>query len=66
MCRVAEILERKGEITNSVALWKAARPLFERSSQTKDIARIDAKLVAVDSEMLEQKLQKLMDLTVPD
>ncbi|KAJ7259417.1 hypothetical protein C8J57DRAFT_1640206 [Mycena rebaudengoi] len=65
MCRIAEI-ERKGEITNSIALWKAARPLFKRSSQTKDIARIDAKLVAVDSEMLEQKLQKLMELTVSE
>ncbi|KAJ7257057.1 hypothetical protein C8J57DRAFT_1235336 [Mycena rebaudengoi] len=65
MCRIAEI-ERKGEITNSIALWKAARPLFKRSSQTKDIAWIDAKLVAVDSEMLEQKLQKLMDLTVSE
>jgi hypothetical protein len=46
----------------AVGLWKAARPLFERSSQMKDIIKLDAKLAEVDSTVLveyEEKLQHL-------
>jgi hypothetical protein len=52
----------------AVGLWKAARPLFERSSQMKDIIKLDAKLAEVDSAVLiqyEEKLQHLSKLYVP-
>ncbi|KAJ7278980.1 hypothetical protein C8J57DRAFT_1573985 [Mycena rebaudengoi] len=49
MVRIADILNIRGEVMNAVELWKAARPLFERSSQMKDIIKIDAKLVEVGS-----------------
>jgi precorrin-2 methylase len=52
----------------AVELWKTARPLFERSSQTKDIIKIDAKLAEVDSAVLakyEEQLQQLSELHVP-
>jgi hypothetical protein len=52
----------------AVELWKKARPLFERSSQMKDIVRIDSKLAEVDSAVLveyEEQLQQLSDLHVP-
>ncbi|KAJ7267734.1 hypothetical protein C8J57DRAFT_1717316 [Mycena rebaudengoi] len=66
MVRIADILNNCGEVIKAVELWKAARPLFERSSQRKDLARIDAKLAEVDSATwlkYENKLQR--ELHVP-
>jgi hypothetical protein len=52
----------------AVELWKAARPLFERSSQMKDITLIDAKLAKIGPVVLvkyEKHLQGLSELYVP-
>jgi tetratricopeptide (TPR) repeat protein len=68
MVRIADILNNHGEVMKAVELWKAARPLFERSSQMKDIVKIDAKLAEVDSIILvkyEEQLQQLSELHVP-
>ncbi|KAJ7245539.1 hypothetical protein C8J57DRAFT_1679566 [Mycena rebaudengoi] len=65
MVRIADILNNRGEVMNAVELWKAARPLFKRSSQMKDIFNIDAKLAAVDSVEYEEQLQQLSELHVP-
>jgi hypothetical protein len=61
MVRIADILEEK-DIFKSVGLWKAARPLFERSSQVKDITCIDVKLAAVDAVILEEHKRQLVRL----
>ncbi|KAJ7261933.1 hypothetical protein C8J57DRAFT_1633369 [Mycena rebaudengoi] len=69
MVRIADILNNFGELMKAIQLWKAARPLFERSSQMKDITKIDAKLAAVDSAVLaecEKQLQQVVELNVPD
>ncbi|KAJ7257841.1 hypothetical protein C8J57DRAFT_1516717 [Mycena rebaudengoi] len=68
MVRIADILNTQGEVMKAIELWKAARPLFERSSQTKDIIRIDANLATVDFSVLaasEKQLQQLKKLHVP-
>ncbi|KAJ7266809.1 hypothetical protein C8J57DRAFT_1618244, partial [Mycena rebaudengoi] len=68
MVQIADILNSRGEVMKAVGLWKAARPLFERSSQRKDITKLDAKLAEVDSAVLveyEEKLQHLSELCVP-
>ncbi|KAJ7264333.1 hypothetical protein C8J57DRAFT_1230802 [Mycena rebaudengoi] len=68
MGRIAEILNNRGEVMKAVDWWKAARPLFEQSSQMKDISRIDAKLAEADSAILdeyEEHLQRLSELHVP-
>ncbi|KAJ7238162.1 hypothetical protein C8J57DRAFT_1246581 [Mycena rebaudengoi] len=68
MVRIAGILNNRGEVMKAVELCKAARPLFERSSQTKDVIKIDAKLAKADSAVLveyEQQLQRLSELHVP-
>ncbi|KAJ7242259.1 hypothetical protein C8J57DRAFT_1477473 [Mycena rebaudengoi] len=68
MVRIADILNNCGEVMKAVELWKAARPLFKRSSQMKDIIKIDARLAEVDSafvEEYEQQLQRLSELHVP-
>ncbi|KAJ7264239.1 hypothetical protein C8J57DRAFT_1512313 [Mycena rebaudengoi] len=57
MVRIADILNGCGEVMKAVELWKAARPLFKRSSHIKDIIKIDAKLAEVDSAVLEDALE---------
>jgi hypothetical protein len=67
MVRMADILQACGEVIKAVGLWKAARPLFERSSQMGDIVMIDAKLAEVDSAVLveyEEQLKHLSELHV--
>ncbi|KAJ7282448.1 hypothetical protein C8J57DRAFT_1463155 [Mycena rebaudengoi] len=68
MVQIGDILNNHGEVMKAVELWKAARPLFERSSQMKDIFKIDGKLAEVDSVVLaeyEEHLQHLSELHVP-
>ncbi|KAJ7124359.1 hypothetical protein C8R44DRAFT_917012 [Mycena epipterygia] len=42
MIRLGDIAMQSGNLVKAVDLWKEARPLFERSSQVKDIAQIDS------------------------
>ncbi|KAJ7234115.1 hypothetical protein C8J57DRAFT_1575548 [Mycena rebaudengoi] len=68
MVQIADILNNHGEAMKAVELWNAARPLFERSSQMKDMVNIDAKLAKVDSAVLAEyaeQLQRLSELHVP-
>jgi hypothetical protein len=68
MVRIADIWNGCGEVLKAVGLWKAARPLFERSSQAKDVARIDANLAKVEASILEnnqRRLLQLAELNVP-
>jgi tetratricopeptide (TPR) repeat protein len=68
MVCIADIVNNHGEVMKAVNLWKAARPLFEQSSQMQDITRIDAKLAEIDSAILakyEEQLQYLSELPVP-
>jgi hypothetical protein len=51
-----------------VDFWDAARPLFERSSQTKQMQDIDERLESVDKNVLEQhrrNLAHLMEINAP-
>ncbi|KAJ7715241.1 hypothetical protein B0H16DRAFT_1701747 [Mycena metata] len=48
MLRLGDLAQKRGEITKAVELWTSARPLFERSLQTKDVAAIDMRLVALE------------------
>ncbi|KAJ7241125.1 hypothetical protein C8J57DRAFT_1561780 [Mycena rebaudengoi] len=67
MVQIADTLNSCGEVMKAVGLWKAARPLFERSSQMKDIIKLDAKIAEVDSAVLAEyeNLKHLSDLGVP-
>ncbi|KAJ7207371.1 hypothetical protein C8J57DRAFT_1258140 [Mycena rebaudengoi] len=65
--QIADILNNRGEVIKAVELWKAARPLFKRSSQMIDIVKIDAKLAEVNSVVLveyEEQLKRLLELHV--
>ncbi|KAJ7119076.1 hypothetical protein C8R44DRAFT_188500 [Mycena epipterygia] len=47
MVHLGDITEQKGDLDKAVDFWKAAQPLFERSSQTKDGAQIAIRLASV-------------------
>ncbi|KAJ7263754.1 hypothetical protein C8J57DRAFT_1470563 [Mycena rebaudengoi] len=68
MVRIADIWNSRREVLRAVGLWKEARPLFERSSQAKDVARIDVKLTKVEVSILEnykRQFLQLAELNVP-
>ncbi|KAJ7728887.1 hypothetical protein B0H16DRAFT_1428417, partial [Mycena metata] len=48
MTRLGDLAQRNGEHKEAAELWKSARPLFERSLQTQDVAQIDSRLAALD------------------
>ncbi|KAJ6618137.1 hypothetical protein B0H10DRAFT_1947756 [Mycena sp. CBHHK59/15] len=56
MVHVASIIEQQGDIAKAMELWRAAKPLFQRSSQAQEVAWLDTKITAVDSGVIGQKL----------
>jgi hypothetical protein len=48
LLRLGDLANRRGNFSNATELWTAARPLFERSSQAKDVAQIDARLADLE------------------
>ncbi|KAJ7754210.1 hypothetical protein DFH07DRAFT_1029615 [Mycena maculata] len=49
MLRLGDISRQHGNIYKAIGLWQAARPLFERSSQMKQVANIDQRLYSSDN-----------------
>ncbi|KAF8207366.1 hypothetical protein K438DRAFT_1962295 [Mycena galopus ATCC 62051] len=48
MRTMGEINFGRGEISKASALWKDAKPLFERSLQSKEVAEMDTRLVKIE------------------
>ncbi|KAJ7241382.1 hypothetical protein C8J57DRAFT_1477757 [Mycena rebaudengoi] len=67
MIRMAEIFEQRTEIRKTIDLLQSACPLYERSSQEKDIIKIDVKLRGMGAvpKDNENPLQQLAQLNVP-
>ncbi|KAJ7083785.1 hypothetical protein C8R44DRAFT_862383 [Mycena epipterygia] len=63
MLRLGDIAKHRGDLVKAVELWKEARPLFERSSQAKDILQIDTRLASVDPVMLDMHQERLAVLS---
>lgn len=53
MLCLGDISQGNGDWLKAVQLWMAARPLFERSSQAKQVAVIDEKLAIISGDVLE-------------
>ncbi|KAJ7131134.1 hypothetical protein C8R44DRAFT_904167 [Mycena epipterygia] len=51
MLRLGDIEKNRGDSVKAAELWRGARPLFERSSQAKDVAKIDTRLALVEQEI---------------
>jgi zona occludens toxin (predicted ATPase) len=48
MIRLGDLAEGQGCLSEAIAFWEEARPLFERSLQAKDVAQIDTRLSTVE------------------
>ncbi|KAJ7103811.1 hypothetical protein C8R44DRAFT_858900 [Mycena epipterygia] len=53
MLRLGDIAKQRGHLVKAVDYWKQSHPLFEQSSQAKDIVQIDTRLASVDPAMLD-------------
>ncbi|KAJ6488726.1 hypothetical protein DFH09DRAFT_1455546, partial [Mycena vulgaris] len=51
MLRLGDISKQDGDMLQAMELWKTARPLFERSSQAKQIAQVDDRLLNIPLEL---------------
>ncbi|KAJ7848301.1 hypothetical protein B0H13DRAFT_1906830 [Mycena leptocephala] len=68
MIRLGDISKEHGNLLKAVELWGTARPLFERSSQVKEVKHVDERLTSVSEHVLEQhrkNLARLAELSVP-
>jgi hypothetical protein len=59
MLHLGDISRGDGDLLKAVEFWEAARPLFERSSQAKQVENIDGRLVGVGGHALGQHKKKL-------
>ncbi|KAF8166901.1 hypothetical protein K438DRAFT_1856609 [Mycena galopus ATCC 62051] len=64
MLHLGDLANKNGRISEAISYWEAARPLFERASQTKDVAQIDSRL-ATREKGHHKALVKLETLHAP-
>ncbi|KAJ6452835.1 hypothetical protein C8R45DRAFT_1083299 [Mycena sanguinolenta] len=64
MLHLGDLAHKHGNTVAAIAHWKAARPLFEKSSQAKDIAQIESRLADVEKAH-EEALTALTKLQAP-
>ncbi|KAJ6452118.1 hypothetical protein C8R45DRAFT_1083548 [Mycena sanguinolenta] len=64
MLRLGDLAHKHGDTVAATAHWKSARPLFEKSSQAKDIAQIESRLADVEKAH-EEVLTALAKLQAP-
>ncbi|KAJ7923754.1 P-loop containing nucleoside triphosphate hydrolase protein [Mycena leptocephala] len=68
MLRFGDISMGHGNLLKAVEFWETARPLFERSSQAKQVQHIDERVANISKDVLEQhrnNLACLADLNAP-
>ncbi|KAF8177088.1 hypothetical protein K438DRAFT_1770202 [Mycena galopus ATCC 62051] len=68
MLQLGDIAKDHDDLCKAVEFWDAARPLFERSSQTKQIELIDESLGSVGKDVLGQhrvNLGRLAEINAP-
>ncbi|KAJ7620764.1 hypothetical protein DFH06DRAFT_1233685, partial [Mycena polygramma] len=59
MLHLGDIFKGRGDLLKAVELWDMARPLFERSSQGKQVKKVDERLASVGDGLLEQHRKSL-------
>ncbi|KAJ7681014.1 hypothetical protein DFH06DRAFT_434246, partial [Mycena polygramma] len=68
MLHLGDIYKGRDDLLKAVELWDTARPLFERSSQGKQVKKIDERLASVGEDLLEKhrkSLAYLAELNAP-
>ncbi|KAJ7362483.1 hypothetical protein DFH08DRAFT_799511 [Mycena albidolilacea] len=51
MSHLGEIIEQRGDLEEAISCFKAARPLFEHSSQAKDVEPMDSLIRGLEEEI---------------
>ncbi|KAJ7447005.1 hypothetical protein FB451DRAFT_1536756 [Mycena latifolia] len=62
MLRLGDLAKGKGDVLKAIDFWKIARPLFEHSSQGKQITQIDERLATISNNVLAETTDSLMRL----
>ncbi|KAJ7740085.1 hypothetical protein B0H16DRAFT_1694329 [Mycena metata] len=62
MIRLGDIAMKNGNFLGALELWETARPLFERSSQTKGLQGINERVSGITEEVQEQHQKNLVQL----
>jgi tetratricopeptide (TPR) repeat protein len=62
MLRLGDISKRHNDLLQAVELWDAARPLFERSSQVKEVQHIKERVTGISDDILNQHRNNLAHL----
>jgi hypothetical protein len=62
MLQLGNISKGEGDLLKAVELWTTARPLFEKSSQAKQVESIDQRIAGVDEDVLKQHKKNLARL----
>ncbi|KAJ7455438.1 hypothetical protein FB451DRAFT_1516032 [Mycena latifolia] len=62
MIRLGDIAGLHGDISKAEEFWNTARPLFERSSQTKQVGHIDERLARMNN-LSEHHLELIVQLS---
>ncbi|KAJ7902949.1 hypothetical protein B0H13DRAFT_1882443 [Mycena leptocephala] len=68
MLRLGDIAKGHNDLLKATELWETARPLFERSSQAKQVERIDERLTGIGEAVREEhrnNLARLAELNAP-
>jgi hypothetical protein len=67
MLRFGDISMGHGDLLKAVEFWEAARPLFECSSQAKQVQYINERLAGISNDVLEQhrNLAHMAELNAP-
>ncbi|KAJ7740299.1 hypothetical protein B0H16DRAFT_1464874 [Mycena metata] len=67
MLHLGEISEQRGDFSRALQLWEQAKPLFKRSSQTRQLALVDEKISQIQPHLQadQQKLVLLSELHPP-
>jgi tetratricopeptide (TPR) repeat protein len=68
MLHLGDISKGRGDLLKALELWEKARPLFERSSQAKQVDNIDGRLASVGEDVLElhrKNLAHLAEINAP-
>ncbi|KAJ7495106.1 hypothetical protein FB451DRAFT_1163842 [Mycena latifolia] len=65
LLRLGDLANAQGDVSKATKLWKLARPLFERSSQVKQVAQIDERLPKDTQEEHTESLAHLLESNVP-
>jgi hypothetical protein len=58
MLRLGQISRKQGDLSRAHELWEAARPLFERSSQPKQIVQINERISSITQLIAEAQHQE--------